>query len=50
MVKIGISLRIKSEMLHWIDKKVEEFVFASRTHAFEYVVRQLMKSKRRQRG
>jgi len=50
LVKISTSIRIKSEILHGIDDKVEESVFASRTHAFEYAVRQLMKRERRQRG
>ena len=50
MAKVGTSIRMKSEILRWIDKKVEESVFASRTHAFEYAVRQLMNSERQQRG
>jgi len=50
LVKIGNSIRIKSEIIHWIDKKVKESIFASRTHAFEYAVKQLMKSERQHRG
>jgi len=50
LVKIGTSVRIKSEILNWIDEKVNESVFASRTHAFEYALRQLMNRDRPQRS
>ena len=46
MPKIGTSMRMKSDILQWIDEKVAESVFASRTHAVEYAVMQLMKSER----
>ena len=46
MAKVGTSIRIKSDILHWVDKKVEESVYASRTHAVEYALTQLMKSER----
>ena len=42
MTKVGTSVRIRSEILRWVDEKVEESVFASRTHAVEYALRQLM--------
>lgn len=50
MVKIGTSFRIKSEILNWIDEKVNESVFASRTHAVEFALRQLMKREGFQRS
>ncbi len=50
MTKIGTSIRMKSDILQWIDEKVEESVFASRTHAVEYALTQLMKSERMQRS
>jgi Arc/MetJ-type ribon-helix-helix transcriptional regulator len=31
------------KVLRWIEEKVDEGVFASRSHAVEYAVRQLMK-------
>ena len=49
MVKIGTSFRIKSEILNWIDKKVNESVFANRTHAVEFALRQLMKRELHQK-
>ncbi|MCW4050828.1 MAG: ribbon-helix-helix domain-containing protein [Candidatus Bathyarchaeota archaeon] len=50
MAKVGTSIRMDSDILRWIDDRVKERIFASRTHAFEYAIRQLMKSERRQRG
>ena len=35
------------DVLRWIDERVKERVFASRSHAFEYAVRQLMRRERR---
>jgi Arc/MetJ-type ribon-helix-helix transcriptional regulator len=32
------------KVLRWIEEKVEEGVFASRSHAVEYAVRQLMRN------
>jgi len=43
-------MRMKSDILRWIDEKVNECVFASRTHAVEYAVRQLMNRERLQRN
>jgi len=31
------------EIIRWIDKRVKDRIFSSRTHAFEYALRQLMK-------
>ena len=50
MAKIGTSIKVNSEILHWIDEKVKESVFASRTHAFEFAVRQLMNRERTRRN
>jgi Arc/MetJ-type ribon-helix-helix transcriptional regulator len=36
------------KVLEWIERKVEEGVFASRSHAVEYAVRQLMRQERKQ--
>ncbi len=49
MAKIGTSMRMDKDLLSWIDEKVKERVFANRTHAVEYAVRQLMNRERLQR-
>jgi len=42
LAKIGTSMRMDRDLLSWIDERVKEKIFASRTHAVEYAVRQLM--------
>ena len=49
MAKIGTSMRMDRDLLRWIDERVKERVFANRTHAIEYAVRQLMNRERLQR-
>lgn len=49
MTKIGTSMRMDRDLLSWIDERVKEKVFASRTHAVEYAVKQLMNRKQPQR-
>ena len=43
MARSGTSITMDRDVLHWIDKRVKERIFASRSHAFEYAVRRLMK-------
>jgi Arc/MetJ-type ribon-helix-helix transcriptional regulator len=45
--KSVISVTINREVLRWVRAKVEEGVFASRSHAVEYAVRQLMRQEGR---
>ena len=42
MVKSGTSIYMDRDVLQWIDERVKERVFSSRSHAFEYAMRQLM--------
>ena len=49
MAKSGTSIYMDRDVLKWIDERVKERVFASRSHAFEYAVVQLMKTERRKR-
>lgn len=43
-------MRMDRDLLSWIDERVKERVFATRTHAVEYAVRQLMNRERLQRN
>ena len=47
MAKSVVSITVDRDVLRWISDKVEEGMFASRSHAFEYSVRQLMKREKR---
>ena len=46
MVRSTTSITMDRAVLRWIQGKVEEGVFASRSHAIEYAVRQLMRQER----
>ena len=43
MVRGSTSITMDKDILKWIDERVKERVFSSRSHASEYAVRQLMK-------
>ena len=47
MVKSATCITLDRKVLKWIEEKVDEGVFASRSHAVEYAVRQLMKQEKR---
>ena len=49
LAKINTSVRMDGEIIRWIDKRIEDRTFASRTHAIEYALRQLMKREALQR-
>ncbi len=38
MPKERISITIRKEFLEWIDKKIEDLTYASRSHAIEALV------------
>lgn len=46
MVKKRITITIDKELLDWIDHKIEEKVFANRSHGIEYLINQKMKELR----
>jgi len=50
LTKSVVSITVDREVLRWISSKVEERVFASRSHAFEYAVMQLMKNEKPSRS
>lgn len=41
--KERITISIDKEVLKWIDEKVEQSIYAHRSHCFEFAVKQLMK-------
>jgi len=45
MVRIKTAVTLEKELLEWIDQKIREGVFSSRSHAIRYALIQLMKKK-----
>ena len=41
MPKERVSITIRKELLEWIDKKIGDLTYASRSHAIEYALAKL---------
>jgi len=46
MVRVKTAITLEKEFLDWIDSKIKEGIFASRSHAIRYALIQLMKTKK----
>ena len=44
-MKERITITLDKELLDWIDKKIEQKVFASRSHGFEFLIVEKMKEE-----
>jgi len=44
MSKERITITIEKELLDWIDSKVNERIFANRSHGFEFLIATEMKN------
>lgn len=42
MVKTRVSVTIDQKFLEWMDRKIEELVFANRSHGFEVGIKHLI--------
>jgi len=38
-MKERITVTLDKELLHWIDKKIDEKIFANRSHALEFLIK-----------
>lgn len=43
-MKQRITVTLDKEILDWIDKRIQEKVFANRSHAFEFLAMQKIKN------
>lgn len=41
-----ISVTIEQEFVEWIDKRIEELRFSSRSHAINYALKQFIESEK----
>jgi metal-responsive CopG/Arc/MetJ family transcriptional regulator len=48
MVKERVSLTIRKEFVEWLDKKVENLTYASRSHAVENLISEAMKKEKKE--
>ena len=47
-MKQRITITLDKEILDWIDHKVSEYVFANRSHSFEFLIKQKKKKEENQ--
>lgn len=45
-MKERITITLDDELLTWLDKKIAERVFASRSHGFEFLIAEAMRKER----
>lgn len=45
-MKERITITIDKELLDWIDKKIDEKVFANRSHGFEFIIKRKMEEEK----
>ena len=39
-MKERITITLDKELLKWLDKKIEQKIFANRSHGFEFLIKQ----------
>ncbi len=44
-MKERITITLDKEILDWLDKKIDERVFANRSHGFEFLIAQQIKEE-----
>ena len=42
LMKTRITVTLDKEILNWLDKQIEERIFANRSHGFEFMIKQKM--------
>jgi len=45
MAKVRIAITLPKELVEWIDEKVKERIYASRSHCIEVLIREKMKAE-----
>lgn len=48
MVKKRLQVTVREDIVKWIDQQVEKLRFASRSHAIEYALLQLMEQEKKE--
>jgi len=44
-MKERITVTLEKELLDWVDKKIQERVFANRSHGFEFLIAEKMREE-----
>lgn len=46
-MKKRITVTIDKELLNWVDNKIEELIFANRSHGFEFLIKEKMEEEKK---
>ena len=46
LAKKRLQVTIRDDLVKWMDKEIKEFRFASRSHAIEFAIMQLVKNEK----
>jgi Arc/MetJ-type ribon-helix-helix transcriptional regulator len=46
MTKVRLQVTVREDIVKWVDQQVEKLRFASRSHAIEYALSQLMEAEK----
>lgn len=49
-MKERITITLDKELLSWLDKKIEDRIFANRSHGFEFLIKKSMKEEDNDKG
>ena len=48
MVKKRLQVTVREDIVDWIDREIEKLRFASRSHAIEYALLQLLEKEKKE--
>jgi len=48
MGKVRLQVTVREDIVKWIDQQVEKLRFASRSHAIEYALQQLIEKEKKE--
>ena len=49
-MKERITITLDKELLSWLDKKIEDRIFANRSHSLEFLIKKSMKEENNEQG
>jgi Arc/MetJ-type ribon-helix-helix transcriptional regulator len=48
MAKVRLQVTVREDIVKWIDQQIEKLRFASRSHAIEYALSQLIENEKKE--
>ncbi len=48
MAKVRLQVTVREDIVKWVDQQIEKLRFASRSHAIEYALLQLIENEKKE--